>query len=103
MRECFCRRAPVVQAQPDDAAHVVDGDSRLALVGSQRARSFVGGDVAADAVHVQQRADLADRHLRTVVHSCVSLPRSCPCSCRGMPAAWSPRQHACGLRHKGKH
>ena len=53
----------MVEAEADDAANVVNGDRRFALKGGQSARGLVGCDVAADAVHVQQRADLADCHL----------------------------------------
>lgn len=69
------RRAPVVEAEADDSADVVERDHCLALVGGQRARSLVGGDVAADAVHVKQRADLTDGDLERAVHLRVSRAR----------------------------
>lgn len=59
---------PVVQAEANDSLDVLQGDNCLALVGGQSARCFVGGDVATDAVHVQQAADLADLHFEVPVH-----------------------------------
>ena len=50
----------MVQAEPDDGLHMLQGDGVLALVGSQGAGGLIGGDVAADAVHIQQAADLAN-------------------------------------------
>lgn len=59
---------PVIQAEADDSLDVLQGDGGLALVGSQRPGCLVGGDVPADAIHVQQAADLADFHLQLPVH-----------------------------------
>ncbi len=59
---------PVVQAEANDSLDMLQGDNCLALVGRQSARCFVGGDVPADAVHVQQAADLADLHFEVPVH-----------------------------------
>lgn len=48
----------VVQAQRDDARHVLDGYLCAALEGHQGPRRSVHHHVPPDAVHVQQRADL---------------------------------------------
>jgi len=54
------RRAPVVEAERDDALHVGRRDLGAALQRGERGGGLVDGDVAADAVHVQQAAHLAD-------------------------------------------
>ena len=58
----------MVQAEPDDGLHMLQGDGVLALVGSQGAGGLICGDVATYAVHIQQAADLANLHLQLAVH-----------------------------------
>lgn len=60
---------PVVEAEADDSANMVDGDFGVALECGQSACGFVSGHVTADAVNVQQGADLADGDLELAVHA----------------------------------
>ena len=58
----------MVEAEADDAADMVKGHRGVVLEGGQGAGRLVDGDVTADAIHVQQRADLADGHLELARH-----------------------------------
>ena len=44
----------MVQAEPDDGLHMLQGDGVLALVGSQGAGGLICGDVATYAVHISR-------------------------------------------------
>ena len=62
---------PVIEAEADDALHVRQGDLSAALQRHQGARCLVDRHVTADAVHVQQAADLA--HLQLHVAAALHL------------------------------
>ena len=62
-----CRCAPMVEAQCDDAGHILERHVVAALKGDQRSRRAVHHHVPPNAVHLQQRADLPAKTKRPLV------------------------------------